>query len=206
MDIALLGATGRVGQQLIELLLENNHKVTALVRNVHRMPISHTNLKVIEGDAREEKVLDCLFQGQNAVISTLSTDGANVISESMPVIIKVMTRHSIERIITVGTAGILQSRTEPSLYRFQSSESKRKLTRAAEDHLKGFLTLKESNLLWTIVCPTYLPDGNITAHYRVEKNVLPLDGKKISTGDTAHFIYEELLDPQFPHCRVGISE
>ncbi|WP_350019786.1 NAD(P)-dependent oxidoreductase [Priestia flexa] len=206
MDIALLGATGRVGQQLIELLLENNHKVTALVRNVHRLPISHTNLKVIEGDAREEKVLDCLFQGQNAVISTLSTDGANVISESMPVIIKVMTRHSIERIITVGTAGILQSRTEPSLYRFQSSESKRKLTRAAEDHLKGFLTLKESNLLWTIVCPTYLPDGNITAHYRVEKNVLPLDGKKISTGDTAHFIYEELLDPQFPHCRVGISE
>jgi len=206
LDIALLGATGRVGQQLIELLLENNHKVTALVRNVHRLPISHTNLKVIEGDAREEKVLDCLFQGQNAVISTLSTDGANVISESMPVIIKVMTRHSIERIITVGTAGILQSRTEPSLYRFQSSESKRKLTRAAEDHLKGFLTLKESNLLWTIVCPTYLPDGNITAHYRVEKNVLPLDGKKISTGDTAHFIYEELLDPQFPHCRVGISE
>ncbi|MBY6024282.1 NAD(P)H-binding protein [Bacillus sp. 1780r2a1] len=206
MDIALLGATGRVGQQLIELLLENNHKVTALVRNVHRLPISHTNLKVIEGDAREEKVLDCLFQGQNAVISTLSTDGANVISESMPVIIKVMTRHSIERIITVGTAGILQSRTEPSLYRFQSSESKRKLTRAAEDHLKGFLTLKESNLLWTIVCPTYLPDGNITAHYRVEKNVLPLDGKKISTGDTAHFIYEELLNPRFPHCRVGISE
>ncbi|MGK0700755.1 hypothetical protein CHN50_16685 [Priestia aryabhattai] len=206
MDIALLGATGRVGQQLIELLLENNHKVTALVRNVHRLPISHTNLKVIEGDAREEKVLDCLFQGQNAVISTLSTDGANVISESMPVIIKVMTRHSIERIITVGTAGILQSRTEPSLYRFQSSESKRKLTRAAEDHLKGFLTLKESNLLWTIVCPTYLPDGNITAHYRVEKNVLPLDGKKISTGDTAHFIYEEMLNPRFPHCRVGISE
>ncbi|MEE6133754.1 NAD(P)-dependent oxidoreductase [Priestia sp. GS2] len=206
MDIALLGATGRVGQQLIELLLENNHKVTALVRNVHRLPISHTNLKVIEGDAREEKVLDCLFQGQNAVISTLSTDGANVISESIPVIIKVMTRHSIERIITVGTAGILQSRTEPSLYRFQSSESKRKLTRAAEDHLKGFLTLKESNLLWTIVCPTYLPDGNITAHYRVEKNVLPLDGKKISTGDTAHFIYEEMLNPRFPHCRVGISE
>jgi len=206
LDIALLGATGRVGQQLIELLLENNHKVTALVRNVHRLPISHTNLKVIEGDAREEKVLDCLFQGQNAVISTLSTDGANVISESMPVIIKVMTRHSIERIITVGTAGILQSRTEPSLYRFQSSESKRKLTRAAEDHLKGFLTLKESNLLWTIVCPTYLPDGNITAHYRVEKNVLPLDGKKISTGDTAHFIYEEMLNPRFPHCRVGISE
>jgi len=206
LDIALLGATGRVGQQLIELLLENNHKVTALVRNVHRLPISHTNLKVIEGDAREEHVLDCLFQGQNAVISTLSTDGANVISESMPVIVKVMTRHSIKRIITVGTAGILQSRTEPSLYRFQSNESKRKLTRAAEDHLKGFLTLKESNLLWTIVCPTYLPDGNITAHYRVEKNVLPLDGKKISTGDTAHFIYEELLNPQFPHCRVGISE
>ncbi|WEZ08319.1 NAD(P)-dependent oxidoreductase [Priestia flexa] len=206
MNIALLGTTGRVGQQLLELLLENNHKVKALVRNIQRLSISHANLTVIEGDAREEKVLDCLFHGQDVVISTLGTDGANVISESMPVIVKAMNNQGIERIITVGTAGILQTRTEPSLYRFQSSESKRKLTRAAEDHLKGFLTLKESNLLWTIVCPTYLPDGHITERYRVEKNVLPLDGKKISTGDTAHFIYKELLDPQFIRCRVGLSE
>ncbi|SCC05924.1 MULTISPECIES: NAD(P)-dependent oxidoreductase [Priestia] len=118
MNIALLGTTDRVGQQLLELLLENNHKVKALVRNIQRLSISHANLTVIEGDAREEKVLDCLFHGQDVVISTLGTDGANVISESMPVIVKAMNNQGIERIITVGTAGILQTRTEPSLYRF----------------------------------------------------------------------------------------
>ena len=80
-----------------------------------------------------------------------------------------MKHYGVHRILTIGTAGILQSRTEPEKYRFQSNESKRKTTRAAEDHLKGYLHLKESDLNWTVICPTYLPDGEVTGTYRVEK-------------------------------------
>ena len=70
-------------------------------------------------------------------------------------IIKAMENEGIQRIITIGTAGILQSRTTPTVIRYQSSESKRKLTRAAEEHHKVYDMLKQSTLDWTIVCPTY---------------------------------------------------
>ena len=94
----------------------------------------------------------------------------------MPHIIEAMENEGIQRIITIGTAGILQSRTTPNLLRYQSSESKRKLTRAAEEHHKVYNLLKQSTLEWTIVCPTYLPDGESLGDYRVERDFLPVDG------------------------------
>src|SRR5699024_11520053 len=82
-------------------------------------------------------------------------------------------------------AGILNSRNEPDLYRFQSSESKRKTTTAAKDHLAAYELLEKSNLDWTVVCPTYLPDDEIIGEYRTEIDYLPKNAKKISVGDTA---------------------
>ena len=104
-------------------------------------------------------------------------------------IIEAMENEGIQRIITIGTAGILQSRTTPNLLRYQSSESKRKSTRAAEEHHKVYDLLKQSTLEWTIVCPTYLPDGERLGEYRVERDFLP-DGwsENISSGYSRIYI------------------
>ena len=132
------------------------------------------------------------WTGIDVVISALSTDGATTLSESMPHIIEAMENEGIQRIITIGTAGILQSRTTPDVLRYQSSESKRKLTRAAEDHHKAYELLNQSSLQWTIVCPTYLPDGDRLGEYRVERDFLPVDGVKIHVSDTAEFTYKQI--------------
>jgi uncharacterized protein len=126
------------------------------------------------------------------------------LSRSMPIILKAMKQNGITRIITCGTAGILNSRPEPHLYRFQSNESKRRSSVAAEDHLRAFLMLQASGLEWTVVCPTYLPDAERIGEYRVQKNTLPENGKSISIYDTGDFIYNELLNPRFLQNRVGI--
>src|SRR5699024_1305207 len=79
----------------------------------------------------------------DVVISALNTDKNNTLSRIMPLIIKAMTSYDLSRIITIGTAGILNSRNEPDLYRFQSSESKRKTTTAAKDHLAAYELLEK---------------------------------------------------------------
>ena len=195
MKILLLGSTGRVGQSLLKMMLKDENDVTVLVRDRNKLKVSHPNLHILQGDVLHQEI----------VVSALNTDGAETISKSMPLIINSMKHYGVHRILTIGTAGILQSRTEPEKYRFQSNESKRKTTRAAEDHLKGYLHLKESDLNWTVICPTYLPDGEITGTYRVEKDILPADAVKISTGDTAHFTYHEIWAQKFLKCRVGIA-
>ncbi len=87
------------------------------------------------------------------MISCLGTDGDDTLSTAMAHILSVMEEQHIKRLITIGTAGILDSRYEPGKYRFETNESKRKQTRAAKEHAKVYEMLKESSLDWTIICP-----------------------------------------------------
>ena len=205
MNILILGATGRVGSQLVNYALHDKHHVTALVRSPEKIQINNEHVTIIRGNVLNKEDIERAMYGIDVVISTLNTDGATTLSESMPHIIEAMENEGIQRIITVGTAGILQSRTTPDLLRYQSSESKRKLTRAAEDHHKVYDLLKQSSLHWTIVCPTYLPDGDRLGEYRVERDYLPVDGAKIHVSDTAEFTYKQIYSDEYIKSRVGIA-
>ena len=205
MNILILGATGRVGSQLVNYTLHDKHHVTALVRSPEKIQINNEHVTIIRGDVLNKEDIERAMYGIDVVISALNTDGATTLSESMPHIIEAMENEGIQRIITVGTAGILQSRTTPDLLRYQSSESKRKLTRAAEEHHKVYDLLKQSSLHWTIVCPTYLPDGDRLGEYRVERDYLPVDGVKIHVSDTAEFTYKQMYSNNYIKSRVGIA-
>lgn len=74
-----------------------------------------------------------------------------------------------------------------------------------KEHAKVYEMLKESSLDWTIICPTYLPDGTATGVYRTERNVLPEGGTSISVGDTADFLYRELVTGEYVGYRVGLA-
>jgi putative NADH-flavin reductase len=204
VNICLFGATGRVGSVLLENTLLNNHIVRVLVRNTNNLP-NHPNLTVIQGNVLNESDLAEAMAGTEVVLSALNTDKGTVLSDFTPMIIKLMEKQGLRRIITIGTAGILQARSEPHLFRFQSSESKRKSTRDAEEHLKAYMLLKQSQLDWTIVCPTYLPTGERIGQYRYEKDILPENPSSISIFDTGDFAFQQLFSNEFNCCRVGLT-
>ncbi|AYC30655.1 NAD(P)-dependent oxidoreductase [Paenisporosarcina cavernae] len=203
MNITLFGATGRVGSTILREI-EKEHQVTVLVRDASKL-LSTTSLKIIEGSILDERLVEEAIENADMVISAIGTDKTTTLEESIGYITNAMKEHGVNRIITIGTAGILQSRTEPSLLRYQSSESKRRLTFAAEQHEKVFRTLEQSSLEWTIVCPTYLPDGNAKGNYRVEKDFLPEGATEITVGDTAGFACTLLQSNAFNRSRVGIG-
>ena len=205
MRILILGMTGRVGSEIAKLALEDKHEVTALVRTPEKITSNDENLSVVKGDVTIKEDVERAMKDADAVISALNTDGGETLTESMPLIIQAMKAEGIKRIVTIGTAGILNSRVEDDALRYQSSESKRKLTRAAEEHHKTYELLETSELNWTVVCPTYLPDGEAAGEYREERNYLPEDGKKITVGDTAEFAYKQLESDEYVQSRVGIA-
>lgn len=205
MKILILGGTGRVGSHIVRHALQDGHRVRVLVRSPEKIEYVHDNLTVIQGDVLNQESVARAMHGMDAVISALNTDGGTVLSESMLLIIKAMEAERIKRIITIGTAGILQSRVTPEIMRYRSSESKRKTTRAAEEHEKVYRLLLQSELDWTIVCPTYLPDGKRLGDYRTEADFLPEGGSKISVPDTAEFAYNQLESSEYIRKRVGIA-
>ncbi|WP_433748588.1 NAD(P)-dependent oxidoreductase [Falsibacillus pallidus] len=204
MRLGFFGSTGRVGNVVLQNALKDGWSIKALVRNPEGNKEDAALVKLIKGNVLEEDPVFETIRDADAVFSALGTDGSTTLSDSIPLIIKGMQEFGVKRIVTIGTAGILQSRTEPGLYRFQSSESKRKLTRAAEEHLKVYLQLKETDLSWTILCPTYLPDGERVGQYRTEQDYLPIDGKMISIYDTGDCAYSLLQTGEYPCARVGI--
>ncbi|URN94413.1 MAG: SDR family oxidoreductase [Candidatus Pristimantibacillus lignocellulolyticus] len=205
MNILVLGATGRVGGQIVTYALQDRHNVTVLVRTPDKIQLANDNLTILQGNVLNNDDIALAMHGNDVVISALNTDGSNTLSESIPLIIKEMINEGIKRIITIGTAGILQSRTIPNLLRYQSSESKRKSTRAAEEHHRVFNLLRQSELEWTIVCPTFLPDGKRVGKYRIEQNLLPEGGIEISVTDTAEFAYNQIISTNYIKSRVGIA-
>lgn len=205
MNILILGGTGRVGNQIVTYALHDGHHVKVLVRTPEKIQTNHADLTIIQGNVLNKEDIIRSMHGIDVIISALNTDGGNTLSESMPFIIEAMEKEAIKRIITIGTAGILQSRVSPKLLRYQSSESKRRSTRAAEEHHKVYDMLQRSNLDWTIVCPTYLPDGEKVGKYRIERNLLPEGGSKISVPDTAEFAYSQIQSSDYIKTRVGIA-
>lgn len=209
MNIAILGATGRVGRELTALALQDRHRVTALVRDPDKMTVTSGRLGerliLVKGNALNKEDIARVLHGQDVVLSALSTDGATTLSAAMPLIIDAMHKEGIKRIVTIGTAGILQSRIQPHLLRYESAESRRKLTRATEEHHKAYDLLRQSGLDWTIVCPTYLPDGKHVGMYRVERDFLPEGGSEISVADTAQFAYRQIEDKTYIQVRAGIA-
>lgn len=203
MKLAIFGATGRVGSEILKRALEDGHQVTALQRSPKLD--KHPNLETVFGNVREGKDIERTIAGADAVFSALGTDKTTTLTDALPFIIESMKRHGIKRIITIGTSGILNSRLEEGNLRYQGGDSNRKMTFAAEEHEKAYRLLEKSDLEWTIVCPTYLPDGEAKGGYRVEKDFLPEGGKEISTGDTGEFAYQQLEDSAFVRNRVGIA-
>lgn len=205
MKIAIFGSTGRTGSELLRRALRDGHEVTALVRTLVAIP-AQPGLTVVQGDARDADVVAHVIKGADVVLSALGTDNNTTLTDATTAIIAAMQAHGVVRIVTIGTAGILNSRTEPGKLRYQSSESKRTTTTAAEAHQRAWELLQASSLAWTVVCPTYLPDGDAVGTWRIERDVLPTGGARITTGDTAAFAWAELLSNEHVGYRVGIAE
>ncbi|MBO0601745.1 SDR family oxidoreductase [Sporosarcina sp. E16_3] len=204
MKIALFGATGRVGGEVLKRALAEGHEVTVLVRSIEKLA-PRGRLTVIQGDVRDADTVTLAIAGMDVVFSALGTDKTTTLTEAVPHMIKAMKDEGINRIVTIGTAGILQSKIDPQKLRYEAGDTNRRLTFAAEEHHKVYDMLRQSGLDWTIVCPTYLPDGVAVGNYRTERNLLPEDGKQIAVGDTASFAYGELLQGDNIGFRVGIS-
>lgn len=205
MHFLLLGATGRVGQRVLDHALQDGHEVTAIARSIDKVTLRSDRLTLLKGDACSAADLERAMTGVETVISCLGTDGGTVLTEATPLLIGAMRAAGVSRVVTVGTAGILQSREHSGLLRFEAPDTRRSSTRAAEEHRTAWALLAASGLSWTVVCPTYLPDGEAQGQFRAERDFLPDGGTSISVGDTAAFTYRVAVEGAYIGCRVGLA-
>jgi hypothetical protein len=69
--IALFGATGGSGSEVLAAALEKGYKVNAMVRTPSKIEIEHPNLTILKGDFTSTSVIEETIKGADYVISAV---------------------------------------------------------------------------------------------------------------------------------------
>lgn len=202
--LLILGATGGIGQELVNQALERGHRVTALVRSPQKLRGARAGLKVIPGSLSAEEI-GAALAGCDAVLSAVGPSGpgrTSVTQDSARSIVAAMRARGVRRLLIVGVAvlfrdaGILARLLRGTLLRG-----------VADDSEVMEQIVEASGLDWTIVRPPRLTNGPRSERYGVANDHLPPGAggaSTISRADVAHFMLDELERSEHVRRVVGI--
>ena len=110
MKIAVIGATGFVGANIIKELANRNHSVTAISRNAKET--DHSNIHVVSADVTDIRKLVEILKGNDVVISAFNAGWSNPnlyndFLEGSKAIQEAVKMAGIKRYIFIGGAGSL---------------------------------------------------------------------------------------------------
>ena len=193
MKLAIFGATGKTGIELVKQALEQRYAVTALVRDPARMAIEDECLTLVTGDAFDPASVVQAVQGQDAVICALGAGSdlkkTTVRTTGTINIISGMQKNNVKRLMVVTAMGVGESWDTLSLFNKFFFATLLKSSR--EDHETQEAAVRESGLDWTIIRPSGLTDTPRTGVYEVGENI-PAATSKIARADIADLILKEL--------------
>lgn len=199
MKILLLGATGKLGQQLLTQSLEKGHSVTALVRAPDKISIQHPQLTLVRGDALDATMLSQVVAGKDAVISSLGLGNSfkanNLIGRAVALLLPVMQQHAVRRLIFVSAFGVGDSVQQANF--FQKLFFRFLLKDMYADKVIGDNLIRQSDLDWTIVRPVMLTNGPLSGRVTGGEHFVMKGNPTVSRADTAAFILQELAHPAF---------
>lgn len=198
--IALFGATGKTGQNVVKQALQAGYQVQALTRRRSSLGPDSSTLKVIEGDILDPGAVGQVVAGSDLVISvfghvkgspnTLQTDGtANIVHA--------MKANAVHRIISLSGGGLPSPKDQPKV----ADRIIRLLLRTLAPHVlhdaHGHLeVLRSSGREWTVLRVPMLTDTALTDVYRVGW-VGVNASSKTGRADLAHFILDQVPDETF---------
>lgn len=207
MILAIFGATGRTGRQLVAQALARGHTVRALVRSSDSMGGVAGVVEMV-GDVLDPDAVAATVSGSDAVLSALgggppSAPGVTL-SQGMQNIVAGMQTANVKRVVAVANSGILDS--PAGGLRMDRPDFPEMYRAVALEHAGTWKALRESDRDWTVACAPDIVDGPSTESWDAAPDILPDGARKISTGNLADFMLDELVDERFVGKRVGVVD
>lgn len=208
MKIALIGATGFVGTQVLKELVSRGHRVTAIARNIQNIDTSTELVTALASDVMNIDEVAAAVTGHDAVISTYNAGwtNPNIYDDFLAgaKAIQAGVKHAgVKRFLIVGGAGSLE--IKPGLQLVDSPnfpEEYKAGATAARDYLNYLKT--ETELDWTFLSPAIEmhqgTSGVRTGQYRTSLDTPVFDEHHrsvLSVEDTAVAIVDEIEQNNF---------
>lgn len=202
MKIALIGATGFVGAQLLTEAVRRGHIVTAIARHIESLAASAT-VRPVKGDLTDEAAIITQIRAKDAVISA-----TKFIDADASRLIRVVKAAGVPRLLVVGGGGSLEVAAGIALVDTPEFPEAYKAEALAG---RNFLTelKKETDLNWTFLSPSaMLTAGAATGRFRLGRDQLLVDAKgesHISVGDFAIAMIDEVERGAHPRQRFTVG-
>ena len=206
-NVVLIGATGFVGSAILNELLSRGHKVTAVVRNISKLPKSD-NLTAVQEDVANVDAIAKIAKGKDAVISAYNPGWNNpqmgkINDENYPKIVEAVKKSGVGRLLIVGGAGTLF--VKPGVRVVDTGVIPDEIidaVRSLGNFYLHYLT-KEHDLDWVFFSPAGAFEeankGQRTGKFRLGKDDLIVDPttgtSHISVQDYAVAMVDELEKP-----------
>ncbi|PAP76059.1 NAD(P)-dependent oxidoreductase [Rubrivirga marina] len=199
LRLAVFGATGRTGREVVAQALARGHEVAAFVRDPAKLADqqdpSDARLHVVEGDVRDAEAVARAVEGADAVVSCLApvpSDGP-VQTQGTENIVAAMRRHGVERVVSETGAGVASPADPPPslgarLMRGVMRLVAGKVLADGEGHAEA---LRRSGLDYAVVRAPRLTTGPRTGHVRHGTDLALGPGESISRADVAAFMLDE---------------
>jgi putative NADH-flavin reductase len=200
MKVAIFGATGKTGIEVVRHALEQGYEVTAFVRDPSKLDIEHDHLSVVQGDAEDADAVARAVESADAVISALGqtkTSSPRLLTRAGENIMRAMERHGVERFISLVGAGVDTPQDESTFGRkFMRGLMKLFARDVLEDAQQHSEQVMASGLQWTLVRPPRLTEDAEVGEY--EAGDLSLGpGAKLTRADLADFMVEQVRDKRY---------
>ena len=206
MHVALIGATGNAGSRILAELVRRRHSVTAIVRDVTRVPLS-PGVEAKSGDVQDEAGLAVLLKGHDAVISSV-----HFVASDPARLIAAVRASGVKRYLVVGGAGSLEVAlgTFPLGLKLINAPNFPEAYKQEAAAGCTFLDLlrDETELDWTFISPSamFVP-GERTGKFRLGADLLLQNeqGSSISFEDYAVALVDELENPAHSRKRFTVG-
>jgi len=220
VKLALLGATGGVGREILSQALAAGHAVTAGVRNPSKLP---PDVAVVRQDLAipDLEVLAAAMRNVDAVISAVGPHRAaeaGIVAPATAAITHAMDCARVRRLVVISAApvGVVPSTHQPHPPRYDPGDDllMRSVLSPLIRRLFGPLyadlaamedLLRDRSLDWTSIRPPRLTNGPLTRTYRtaIDRNVR--HGLFVSRRDVAHLMLTVLQQPETVRHAVGVA-
>jgi putative NADH-flavin reductase len=200
--IAIIGATGRAGSQLLEEALRRGHSVIAIARNTDKLAV-RPGVSVKQVDALDAEALQQAISGSDVVISA-----AHFATLPASAVIGPVKKAAVKRLLVVGGAGslllpggarVIDSEGFPEAYKAEASAGATFL-----DALR-----QEQELDWTFLSPSAeFVETERTGTFRLGQDDLLVsrEGRSwISFADFAIAMLDEVETPKHSRQRFTVG-
>lgn len=207
MRVTLFGATGRTGRELLAVLRERGHTVRAICRREGALPAEPPGLEVRAVDLASDAEVSAAIEGSDAVVCAFGP----VRPEDPPFcaaltrrIVEAMGRLGVRRLVCVTGAMVASYAHRSMFFEGLARLYVRQAPALAQDRVEQERVIQDSTLEWTLVKPPRLTSGAPRGHVRAGEAVPVGMMSRISRGDLARFLADQLEGSDFVRRRVVV--